>query len=208
MVKKKSLEKKKVKKSIRKKEEDYYNKILKGFFILFGSIFLIIFVYYGLSYSMSHFTEDGVPYKIVQEGELIFYNTIIPVIFEGENKDYNFYLRNDPRNLDVEFEGDFRSRENMVINSTGDFNCEGDGIIAVANLVNLYQILGAKVIRDEEATCDAEGRYVFIQISEGNETKILQSGPTCYNIEVNNCEILEATERFMIETFISVNNFE
>lgn len=204
MIKKKSLIKKKVKKSVGKKQEEYHNKIIKGFFILFGVIFLTILTYYGLSYMISNFTQDGVDYKIVKERNLIFYNVVVPVVFGGIDQDYNFYLRNDPRKLSVEFEGDLRFREKMVINATGDFNCEGNGIIAIANMVNLYQILGAEIMKDETATCDENGRYLLLQIIEGNETKIEQVGPTCYNLEVNNCEILEVTERFMIETFIEL----
>jgi hypothetical protein len=205
MVRKKSSTKKQVKKSVEKKQEKYYNNILKVFFILFGVIFLIIIAYYGISYTITNFTYDGISFKMVEEGGLIFYSTAVPIMFEGDNAEYNFYLRNDPRELLVDFEGVLRFKENMVLNSTGDFKCEGDGIIAIANMVNLYKILGTEVIRDENATCDENGEYVFIQIQEGNETKIEQFGPACYNMEVNNCEILEVTERFMIETFSSIN---
>ena len=72
-------------------------------------------------------------------------------------------------------------------------------------MVNLYDLLGTKVIRDETAGCDAAGRYIFLQIEAGNETRVEQSWGSCYRIIINECEILEGTERFMLETFIEVN---
>jgi hypothetical protein len=92
----------------------------------------------------------------------------------------------------------------MVINMTNDFNCNGDGIIALANLVKLYSIMGASVIKDENATCDLQGSYMFLRIENGNQTKIEQFGPACYKIYVNNCEILAGTEKFMTETFSEI----
>jgi len=38
--------------------------------------------------------------------------------------------------------------ENMVINSTSDFNCNGDGIIAIANFVQFYELLGVNPYGD------------------------------------------------------------
>ena len=96
---------------------------------------------------------------------------------------------------------------NMVINQTSNFNCNGDGIIGVANLLKLYNVLGVDVISDQNATCDSKERYVFLNIKDGNETKIEQTGKTCYEIQVNSCDILSATERFMLETFIEANNY-
>ena len=46
---------------------------------------------------------------------------------------------------------------------------------------------------------------MFVKLQEANKTSIEQVGPACYNININNCEILEGTERFMIETFVEIN---
>jgi hypothetical protein len=46
---------------------------------------------------------------------------------------------------------------------------------------------------------------MFVQIEEGEETRIEQFGPSCYKLIVNDCEILPATERFMIEVFSEFN---
>ena len=62
--------------------------------------------------------------------------------------------------------------------------------------------LGIKVIKDPNATCDSEGKYMFLNIQPGETTKIKQTGPSCYVMEVKDCEILKATERMMVETFV------
>jgi hypothetical protein len=184
------------------------NKILRNLFIGIG-IFLVILglIIFGAR-SLSRFEYREVNFRIVKEGNLIFYNTLFPLHSPTTGKfiaDYNFYIRNDPRKLEREipFEGEVALMKNVVINSTSEFNCNGDGIIAIANLLKLEN-LGMQFMRDPNATCDVQKRYTFIQIEEGNESKIEQYGPACYRLTVSNCEILKVTERFMIENFVEV----
>jgi hypothetical protein len=46
------------------------------------------------------------------------------------------------------------------------------------------------------ADCKTYPSNTVILISQGNETKIEQTGPYCYEITFKNCEVLQATERF------------
>ena len=194
----------KISKATQEKNQD---KILKWFLI--GGLFFIVLVL-ALAYvveSTTKFEYQGVDFKIVKTGNLVLYNTKIPVIVGGQKADYNFYLRNDPRKLydEVPFEGNLNLARNLVLNSTEDFNCDGFGVIGVANLVNLYKISGINVIKDGNATCDSDGMYGFINLQRGNGTKIEKTGVACYNINIYNCEILEATERMMLESLIEIN---
>lgn len=203
-------------KELDKKPEDIakkQNKQLRNILIGIGIFILLILAVVLFFNSVRHFEYEGVDFEVVKEGEgeniLILYNTKIPLYDSSGEKyaDYNFYLRNDPRELkDILFEGDLFFLTNMVINSTEDFHCEGYGILAVANLVQLYEVMGTKVIKDENATCDEQGRYSYLNLKPGNETKIEKVGPACYDIIINNCEILKGTEKFMVETFIMINN--
>jgi len=184
------------------------NKQLKQIFIGIGIVVLIFILIIFFIKSTTHFTYKGVvDFEIVKEGDLILYQTKIPIIYQGQPAEYNFYLRNDPRKLEknVPIKGTLLLLNNAVINATGDFNCEGDGIIAIANLVNLYNVLGKNLIKDENASCDSLGRYTFLQIQSGNETSIEKTGPSCYNLNVNNCEILEVTERFIAAILARIN---
>lgn len=196
-----------VKPETSRKEIKKQNKILRNFFIgMVVLILIIVLIVYSVR-STKKFEYKGIDFEIVKSGSLLLYNTKIPVIVSGEKADYNFYLRNDPRNLgkDVPFNGGLSLADNLVLNTTGDFNCDGYGIIGIANLVNLYKISGIEVIKDDTAACDPEGRYAFINFEAGNQTKIDEVGLSCYTVTVNNCEILEATERLMLESFIEIN---
>ena len=189
-----------------KKQIKKENKILRNIFIGIGIIIILIVGLMLFFNSVRHFTYEGVKFEVVQKGELTLYNTKLPVYKSGQDyADYNFFLRNDPRELDVKFEGGITFKKDVVLNSEESFNCDGYGIIAIANLKQLYEVLGSKVIKDENASCDSLGRYMYINLKQGNETKIEQVGFACYNIIINDCEILEGTEKFMVETFIKAN---
>lgn len=201
------------KKTIKKRKKrlspeiEYQNKLLKTILLISGlTILLVISLVFFLN-SIGKFDYNGSKFATVKEGDLIFYQVAIPVIYNGEHTEYNFYIRNDPRKLDEEipFIGNITFTKFMVINSSTDLNCEGDSTIAIANLASLYKVIGTKVMKDENASCDGLGRYTYLNIFSSNETKIEQYGPSCYNIHIVNCEILKATERYMTETFVKIN---
>jgi hypothetical protein len=191
-----------------KKEIIKENKILRNIFISIGIMAVLILLGYLFIDNVRNFEYKGVDFEIIKFCDekpcLILYQTSLPVIYNGNKAEYNFYLRNDPRNLDVPFKGEVNLIPNMIINATNDFNCNGDGIISMVNLVKLYEIIGTKVIKNDKLECDPSGNYMFLKIQEANETSIEQIGMACYTLNVNNCEILEATEKFMIETFVEV----
>ncbi len=186
-----------------KKERKQLRNVLLGLGIFVIVLALAVF----FISSIKSFEYKNTKWDIVREGNLILYNTKIALVNENGEQymNYNFFLRNDPRKLNVDFNGELEIKELAVINAEEEFNCDGDGIIAVANLNQLYQIIGTKLIRDENATCDSEGRYMYINLKAGDKTKIEQTGISCYDILINNCEILAGTERFMVETFGKIN---
>lgn len=198
-------------KGVSKKEQiKNENKILRNLLIGVGIFILAIVLSIFILDSVRNLEYEGIEFNVVKFCDsgpcLITYHTAFPVIFEGNVVPYNFYLRNDPRDLgeNVNFEGELILYDNMVIESEESFNCEGDGIIAMKNLVTLYDVVGINVLKDETASCPEGEEYMFVRVQEGEETSIEQFGPSCYNININNCEILEGTERFMIETFVEL----
>ena len=181
-------------------------KILRNFFIIVGVVVLFCVGVYFSSYFMANFQHNEIEYEIVNEGDLIFYKTGFPTKGGGNKMIYNFYIRNDPRKLeDVEFKGEMFFVENLVLNMSENISCDGDDIIAIANLVKLYEFVGTKVMKDPNASCDDLGRYAYVNIQEGNETRIDRTGKACYELTFKDCEILEVTERLMIEIFSEVN---
>ena len=200
----------------KEKEMNYHNKILAGFFIAIAIILISIVSFNIFSKKLNNFEYYGYDFNILKEGDINFYHTsfVINKITESSNSnipfkeeiDYNVYLRKDPRNLEkISFNGEINQKEMMVINISNEFNCEGKGVIAVANMAQIFGSVGTKIITDPNATCDDQGRYMFVQIQKGDKTNIEQYGPSCYNIKVKECEILEGTERFVLEMLKGFN---
>lgn len=189
-----------------KKQERQLRIILIGIGIF--CLFLIL-IFAGLK-MIRNVNYGGVKYEVVQEGQLILYNTKVPV-YDGDGKhvaDYNFYLRTNPNDLEsVPFEGELLMSKGYAMNLTNDFKCDGDGVIAFANLMKQQEVAGLVFINDKNATCDELSRYVYYEFREGNETKIVQRGnASCYDVYVSSCEILPATEKIMAEVFVYLKN--
>jgi hypothetical protein len=185
------------------------NKLLRNILIFIGIFLLVIVLSFYIVKASNQFKYKGVKFNIVKEGELTLYHSSFPVVYNGSNAVYNIYLRNDPRELEKEVPatGTLLSIDDTVINITQGIECdgkEGRGT-AIANMVNLYAAIGKKIMKDDNASCDFLGRYMYINIRPGNETSIEKFGPNCYNININNCEILEGTERFIVGMLVKIN---
>jgi len=205
--KKKNEEKKDLEKFEKKIETQKKNNLLKVIFLIFGLILIAFFAGYSIMESKKSFEYKGVKFNVIQEGELTFYNTQIPIYSKSGEKisAYNFYLRTDPRELaKIDFNGTITPMKLMALNYTEDLNCQGYGIIAMTNIINLYQLIGTKVTVDKNATCDTEGRYAFLNIQKTSENKLEEIGTNCYNLNIKNCDVFPITEKFMLETFVKI----
>ena len=185
------------------------NKQIKTIFIVFGAIIVFIVIGYVVIDSVRNFEYKGVGFTIVKEEKLIFYRSSFPIYSKTTGEllaTYNIFIRNDPRELkDINFNGNLNLLPTMVVNATSDFNCDGYGNLAMTNFVKLHSAIGTKVMKDDNVSCSRNGGYMFVRILEGEETYIEQTENYCYDLYVNNCEILEATERFMVESLITIN---
>lgn len=203
-----------------KKQLKRENKILRNVIIFMLGLVLIFFVVYAAIYFTNHFEIDGVKFDVDKNTlpGITIYKTSLPGIINesgdfilgdyeyGKKANYNIWFRKDPRLLKkISFDGGIiQIKKFNVINLTNSFNCDGDGMIAIANLLKLYETIGGSIIKDENASCDKEGTYGWIQIQEGDKTMIERFGPACFNLDVDNCEILDVTEKFMLETLIKL----
>lgn len=187
----------------KKNHKKEFVKIIAGILLILAVSFLVfLFVK-----NIGKFQYEGMKFEKVKVGELNFYQTNLPTIQNGKSLDLNIYFRNDPKNIyEIPFDGNVSTRDVMVINSTNDFVCNGDGSIGVGNIVINFGYLGIESIQDKNASCDEKGRYLFLEMDVGNETKIVQNLKTCYTMTINNCEILIATERFLLQKVKQTND--
>ncbi|HJX51099.1 MAG TPA: hypothetical protein VJ438_06575 [Candidatus Nanoarchaeia archaeon] len=195
-----------------KEEVKSYNKLLRNILIGLGIIVILIIVGIYFINSVKYFSYRGIEGEVVKEGNLIFYRIPIPFILNGKEVEYNIYIRNPPKELEkVPFEGEIFSYNNlakfddnsyrMIINVTGNFDCDGKELIAIGNLINLKAIR-IKVMRDANASCDEQGRYIYLDIKESDTSGIKQTGKACYELNIAKCEILQVTEKFMVESIV------
>jgi len=183
------------------------NKLLIGILSLLGLILLSFFTGYYLINSQKSFDYKGVEFNIIPEGKLVFYHTQVPIYNDAGKQvsAYNFYLRTDPRKLaKIEFNDTIIPMKLMAMNYSEEISCSGYGIIALTNIINLYKLIGTEIVIDKNATCDAEGRYMFLNIQKTDENKIEQMGKNCYNLKTNGCDVFTSTERFMLDTFVKI----
>ncbi len=205
--------------SLTKNEINEQNKTLKKVFIGVGVFIGVILLCVWFINSVRYFEYEDVKFSVIKEGELILYNTALPVytqtgvslsgqsILTERVGDYNFYLRNDPRKLEyIPFNGEILFRENMVLDvTTEELFCEGDWSLAIGNIQRLYPLVGINLlVKNESATYKPENEHMFITINKRNQTEIKQLDEFNYEINVNICEILKATEKFMVETFVKI----
>lgn len=189
------------------KEKKKQSELIKNILYVLGGIIILIFLVFLISYYKYNFNYMGFSWNTEEYGDILIYHTSFPIIVNGQHTaDYNVYLRNDPRKLkkNIPFEGDINLKEITIINQTQDFNCGGMGVIGVQGLNYFFTNAGLKFGKDPNASCDSEGRYMFIQMQEGNQTNIEQYGPSCYNLNINNCQVNEVSERFLIEVLFDL----
>ncbi len=189
-----------------KKQSEKHEKILMWVFILCGVVLAGILSFYFYNQSLNRFDDEGFKYDIIKGEDVTFYHTSFLIYDKSNPINYNVYLRNDPRDLQkINFIGEMNRKEMLVINNSDEFNCEGDGVIAIANMAQILKAVKIKSIADQNATCDELGRYSIADLQNGDKTYIEQYGPSCYKIYINDCEILAGTERYIVEVLKDSN---
>ncbi|MAH03832.1 hypothetical protein CMI39_03540 [Candidatus Pacearchaeota archaeon] len=205
------------KKPATKKEIKEENKILRNILIaviILGLIFLSIYLaitssktfeYMGVAFEIEDYCDSGPC--------ITFYKTSIPVKYRDGttgkliDADYNIRLRNNPKDLEnVPVNGKIDFRQNMVLEVTTDnLFCDGDWNLAIGNLQKL-NIFGINfLIKNNSEIYEPENEFMFIKIQPENTTSIIKTDNNNYNLNVNNCEILEVTEKLILEAFIKFN---
>lgn len=190
------------KEEIKPKEEKSSNeKLIRNTLIISISIILLIVAFYFYVDSLKHFEYKNLEFETISYGDLIFYQTSFEVIYNGEPRQFNAFFRTKPSKLEkIKFEDeDFSAMKFSVIQVEDGLSCDGDDVIAIANFQQIHDAIGAQVFKDENATCDEDSRYNHLTIKSGDKTEINKLGPRCYELTFKDCEILEVTERYLLE---------
>lgn len=220
MAKKKSKDSKNLKGKDRKNSE---KKIERQLLIVIGFFALAVAAIIGLVYLANDdgfeedsFVYEGLNFTKVREGSVDFFYHSYNSRYQGKKYFYEMYLRIDPRENDVPVEGkiSFNRGNNLYIgiNNSELIECP-DSLIGVAGVGqflggNLFNAT-AGMLTWEEAhergyewiNCERYPVSTTIEIFAGNETKITSENG-CIRIQINECEVLEATEKFQVQALL------
>jgi len=208
----KKEEKIEVKKPELGKEKEVELKLIFG--IMIGLIVLLLGIYFIMS-ELNKVEYKGLAFAKERFGEIPVYR--YSYFFndnQGQLIKYNLFLRNDPRTNTVPIEGEIALGGNIYIsiNSTGLNDCK-ESSIAVASLAafiinnQLTLVAGTPDLEESKAnnvshiTCEIYQNNPVILIQAGEETKIVREN-NCYRINVANCDINPAIEKFEVQTII------
>ena len=215
---------KKKKKSVKRKKptvKEAQNKQLVWIVGVMIALILVFLIANSIFRGLNKFEYNDLTFTNTKLGEIDLYHYYYYFDDEGKIYQNNVYLRNDPRVLDaIPVEGgDIVYPRGkfiyMTSNNTGLLECP-ESTLAVAQLANFLTnnqlTVRAGTLIEEEArneakyiTCEIRPDNPVIEISKGSETKI-EISDTCYKITVNNCEILEVVERFMVQSIIDARD--
>ncbi len=185
------------------KEERDYNAQLKWVVIAAVFLFVTLIVFYVIYTSVSSFNYNGKEFQKTKIGNLLFYKVSFPLTSPTGKSvaTYNIYLRNDPRSIEnISVIGGIDLRNQILVTSKEDFICS-DNNIALANFMQYFEGVERKTVNSiANATCaNFTKGATLIKIENSSENSIKLAGKDCYVMSVNNCAILNVTERFIIE---------
>jgi len=182
-------------------------------------VFLLVFFLVGES--LRKFEYGGFKFDKVKFGKLTFYHTAFSInnqITGSAIGSYNLFLRKDPRKIEVPVDAkiSFDNAENNItyLSFDADWKCEDKGI-ALTELAKFLDAFGgnlkagttninAATIDEPYVVCENTGKANIIVVKEGNESSIKQDKDNlyCYVLTVKDCNILDVTEKFIVETLI------
>ncbi len=209
----------KMKRKVKKKTEEQdiakiQNTQLIAIFIVIAIVFACVFGTWYLLQSQGKFEYAGFAFVREKQGELVYYTTPLnSALPDGRVLHHNLILRNDPRKLsDIEINGDIQIRVDNLTYISVNPNIEGceDNNIALVNLGVFLKAIGAEAKSSSNnlefakenniayATCENKISNTVVILEKSDETKIERIGETCYKIKFKDCEVLEATEKFIM----------
>ncbi len=200
----------------------------KQFYYILGTMIGLIVLFliaHTFFQSLKTFEHEGLSFTKEKMGDIRLYHYYYyttpsyatgAAISEGNPKLINLYVRNDPRTNNIPIDGEIELKRGksvyITINATGLTECPYSSL-AIAGLSSFITENGftmqAGVPNKAEAekdnldyiTCEEHPRSPVILIQSGEETSIAKEN-NCYTITAANCEILQATEKFMIQSII------
>lgn len=195
--------------------------------VMAGLVILFLSSYYFFQ-SLKTFEYEGMSFTEEKFGDIPLYHYYYLTSFgaitgsaAGEPRKVDVYLRNDPRENRVPVDGEiefFRGKYIYLgINGTELTQCSFSSV-ALATLSGFVGqngfTLKAGTANIEEANNETMLEHVSCELRPENPVIIIQSGEStkitkkenCYTIDVANCEVQEAVEKFVVQSIVDAKN--
>jgi len=204
--------------SVSKKQEKQIKWVLIAMIAIIAIVFFIAFSVD----EVKKFDYIGLEWKKEMFGKIPIYNTEVEGVDEyGRNINFRLNIRNDPRKLNVPFEGEIGLMKTPVYFSI-NFTDEAQRC-SPAPLVNFGMFMAGmgykieSVVAEEKyldmygqefVDCFNKPNKTVIIYTSGEETKIIThpENPNCYIITFNKCKNTEALETFEVEMISKLTN--
>ena len=214
-----------VKKIKAKEEKDTkIDKQLKKYLPLLiglGVLVVVFVVFYFAFAGLGKVKYEGLTFIKERYGDVqVYHYSYVTEISSGRVRAIDVFVRGNPAENEVPIDSKiiYPTGKNVYlsINSTEINMCE-DTMIAIAGLSgflanNEIPLKAGTPDREESKrnnstylTCASYPSSLTISLKAGEETKITRTG-NCYNIEVSNCEILPALEKFIVQSIVDAKN--
>lgn len=194
----------------------------KQIYWTFGTMAFLVVVFliaYSFFAGASKIEYNGLTFTKEKFGEIPVFHHYYYITPEIK---YNLYIRGDPRKNNVAFTGNAVSnpieffKEDPIyisLSPEGLVGCEYSavGISSLASFLVDNQLVVKSATTDREqaklnsveyATCEDNPGGVVIILKGGNETRIIHERTNCYVIEIANCEVLPAIEKFEVQSLL------
>lgn len=207
-------------------EKKSYSKEIYSVLIAMAILVVVFFISYYSFASLNKFEYQGITFTKEKFGEIPVYHYYYFYEHNDGQYKYNLYLQRDPRNNFVPITGNAISQEIIFpiseqvyisIAPEGLVGCEygSTGIATLSSFLtdNQIKVKGASSDKEQaEAnnlkyiTCDTNPNDIVIMMRGGKETRIIKESNSCYIIEINNCQVMEAVEKFELQAVLDARD--
>jgi hypothetical protein len=149
-----------------------------------------------------------------ESGGIVEYKTLLGYAVGGESRPLTLQLRTDPEKLEkIPADADIKLLKNTLVSLAPEIvNCSNiyPTLIDLSMTLTTFGTTPKIATTDRDlaieknvtlADCRSSLNQTVIILQRGNQTQVVQEFffTNCYYIEVNNCEIREGYERFLLE---------
>jgi len=195
----------------KEKDKKTPEKQIKILVIIMAVLILSVLFSYWIFQQMKFFEYNGFKFYKEKEGAILYYKTALTYFATGgESIPFIMKLRNDPRDLEkIPLTGRVVFKDNSVISVSPEIlNCSKIYVTLVdfSSTLKAFGITASAATTDEEFAKENEKEFItcedaidktVVMMVEGEETKITKQG-NCFVMQINNCEVRESFERFML----------